>query len=328
MKLATLRDGTPDGALLIVSRDLTRAIAATGIASSLQAALDDWQRTAPSLQVLYEQLASGDLEGAFRLDTTRLAAPLPRAFGWIDSSVYLNHMELARRLRGATVPEAYRREPLMSPRLPSPFLAAHDDLVMPPGDVDLDIEGELAVIVDAVAARTPLADAVRHIKLVLLINDVSLRAVFARELAEGKTGYLGKASASMSPVAVTPDEIGPAWNGGTIGLPLVCHVNGSLLGRPNAAVDMSFDFRDLVSHATLFRPLGCGTVLASGTVSNRDPAAGSACIVERRMTETLQFGAPRTEYLQVGDRFRIEMLDAEGASLFGAISQRVVGHSS
>lgn len=327
MKLATLRDGTPDGALLVVSRDLTRAIPATGIASSLQAALDDWEGTAPKLQALYDQLASGSLDGAFRLETTRLAAPLPRAFGWIDSSVYLNHMELARKLRGATVPEAYRREPLMSPRLPSPFLAAHDDLVMPPGNVDLDIEGELAVIVDAVAARTPLAEAGGHIKLIMLINDVSLRAVFAREMTEGKTGYLGKTSASMSPVAVTPDEIGAAWNGGTIDLPLVCHVNESLLGRPNAAVDMSFDFRDLVSHATVFRPLGVGTVLASGTVSNRDHAVGSACIVERRMTETLQFGAPRTDYLKVGDRFRIEMLDADGASIFGAIAQRVVGLS-
>jgi len=324
MKLATLRDGTPDGALVVVSRDLARAVAAAGIAPTLLAALDDWERTAPQLQGLSNRLAAGSLDGAFRLEPQRLAAPLPRAFGWIDSSVYLNHMELARKLRGATVPDAYRREPLMSPRLSSPFLAANDDLPLPPGNVDLDIEGELAAIVDAVAPRTLPSEASRHLKLVVLINDVSLRAVFAREMAQGKTGYLGKCAASMSPVAVTPDEIGAAWNGGTIDLPLVCHVNDRLLGRPNAAVDMSFDLRDLVSHASAYRPLGAGTIIATGTVSNRDPAVGSACIAERRMTETLEYGAPRSDYLKAGDRFRIEMLDARGASIFGAIAQQVV----
>jgi len=324
MKLATLRDGTPDGALVVVSRDLSRAVAARDIAPTLLGALDEWERTAPRLQDLSTRLAAGSLDGSFRLEPQRLAAPLPRAFGWIDSSVYLNHLELARKLRGATVPDAYRREPLMSPRLPSPFLAADDDLPLPPGNVDLDIEGELAAIVDAVAPRTQRSEADRHIKLLVLLNDVSLRAVFAREMAEGKTGYLGKCAASMSPVAVTLDEIGDAWNGGTINLPLSCHVNDRLLGRPNAAVDMSFDLRDLISHASEYRPLGAGTVIATGTVSNRDPAVGSACIAERRMTETLEYGAPRTGYLKAGDRFRIEMLDARGESIFGAIAQQVV----
>lgn len=326
MKLATLRDETPDGTLLVVSRDLQRAVRANGIASTLQAALDDWERTAPQLEALYALLQAGGVDGSFPVVPAQLAAPLPRAFGWIDSSVYLNHMELARKLRGATVPDAYRREPLMSPRLPSPFLGAQEDLLMPPGDVGLDIEGEIAVIVDAVPARTPLAQASGHIKLAVLVNDASLRTIFAKEMAEGKTGYLGKTSASMSPVAVTLDELGEAWTGGTIDRPLVCHVNDTLLGAPNAAVDMSFDFRDLVSHATLSRPLGVGTVIASGTVSNRDRTVGSACIAERRMIETLEFGAPRTTYLSIGDTFRIEMLDASGASIFGAIAQRVVGH--
>ena len=296
------------------------------VAATLQAALDDWERTAPRLEALYASLQADDVADAFRVDPARLAAPLPRAFGWIDSSVYLNHMELARQLRGATVPDAYRREPLMSPRMPSPFLGPRDNLVLPPGDVGLDIEGEVAVIVDAVPARTSLAAAGGHIKLLLLVNDASLRTIFAKEMAEGKTGYLGKTSASFSPVAVTPDELGDAWTGGTIALPLVCHVNDTLLGKPNAAVDMSFDFRDLVSHATSTRPLGVGTVIATGTVSNRDRTAGSACIAERRMIETLEFGAPRTAYLGVGDTFRIEMLDATGASVFGAIAQRVVGN--
>ncbi|MEO8304530.1 MAG: fumarylacetoacetate hydrolase family protein [Betaproteobacteria bacterium] len=327
MKLATLRDGTPDGVLLVVSRDLERAVRADGIAPTLQAALDDWACKAPDLAALYASLQAGEAPQPFRLDLARLAAPLPRAFGWIDSSVYLNHMELARKLRGATVPDAYRREPLMSPRMPSPFLGAHEDLVLPPGDVGLDIEGEVAVIVDAVPARTSLAAAGGHIKLVTLVNDASLRTIFAKEMAEGKTGYLGKTSASFSPVAVTPDELGDAWSAGTIDLPLVCHVNGELLGRPNAAVDMSFDFCDLVSHATLSRSLGVGTIIATGTVSNRDRAVGSACIAERRMIETLEFGTPRTAYLGVGDTFRIEMLDADGASIFGAIAQKVIAHS-
>jgi fumarylacetoacetate (FAA) hydrolase len=324
MKLATLRDGTPDGALVVVSRDLRRAVRADRVAPTLQAALDDWAAKAPELAALYASLQSGEATGSFPLVTSSLAAPLPRAYGWIDSSVYLNHMELARKLRGATVPDAYRREPLMSPRIPSPFLGPEDDLVLPPGDVGLDIEGEIAVIVDAMPARTPLDAAAAHIKLVTLVNDASLRTIFAKEMAEGKTGYLGKTSASFAPVAVTPDELADAWNGGTIDLPLVCHVNGALLGRPNAAVDMSFDFRDLVSHATLSRPLGVGTIIASGTVSNRDRAVGSACIAERRMIETLESGAARTAYLGVGDTFRIEMLDAAGESIFGAIAQKVV----
>jgi fumarylacetoacetate (FAA) hydrolase len=324
VKLATRRDGTRDGALLVVSRDLRRAAPAGAIAPTLQAALDGWTALAPPLEVLAAALEAGRADAAFDLDPATLAAPLPRASGFIDSSVYLNHMELARRLRGATVPEAYRREPLMSLRLSAPFLAAHDDLELPAGDVGLDIEGEVAAIVDDVEAGTPPGRAGARIRLLTLVNDVSLRTVFAREVAEGKTTYHGKVGATLAPVAVTPDELGAAWTGGAIALPLVCRINGALLGRPDAATDMAFDFPRIVAEACARRPLPAGTVIAAGTVSNRDRAAGSACIAERRMIETLEHGAARTPWLAAGDEIRIEMLDAAGRSVFGAIAQRVV----
>ena len=305
MKLATQRDGTRDGALLIVSRDLTRAVSAKGIVPNLQAALDDWSKVSPMLIARAEALAAGKQRDAFALDLSTLAAPLPRSFGWIDSSVYLNHMELARSLRGATVPEAYRREPMMSIRMPSPFLAAHDELKLPPDDVGLDIEGEVAVITGAV------------------VSDTSLRTVFAREVKEGKTTYHGKAPPAMAPVVATPDELGAAWDGGRVSLPLLCQVNGQELGHPNAGHDMSFDFREIIAVACTYRPLCAGTVIAAGTVSNRDRAVGSACIAERRMIETLEHGGPRTPYLAIGDSVSIDMRDPNGGSIFGAITQRV-----
>jgi len=324
MKLATLRDGTRDGALLIVSRDLTRAVSAKDLAPNLQAALDDWSKFSPVLMARAEALAAGKQPDAFALDLSTLAAPLPRSFGFIDSSVYLNHMELARSLRGATVPEAYRREPMMSIRMPAPFLAAHDDLKLPSGDVGLDIEGEVAVITDDVAAGTSPNGAGSTIRLVALVSDTSLRTIFARDVKEGKTTYHGKAAPAMAPVVATPDELGAAWDGGRVSLPLLCQVNGQELGRPNAGHDMSFDFREIIAVACAYRPLCAGTVIAAGTVSNRDRTVGSACIAERRMIETLEHGAPRTAYLGVGDHIRIEMRDGDGSSIFGAIAQRVV----
>ena len=323
MKLATLRDGSRDGRLLIVSRDLSRAVDAGDRARTLQTALDRWDDVAPGLAELSQKLESGTLAEAFVLDPASLMAPLPRAFGFVDSSVYLNHMELARRLRGATMPEAYRQEPLMSVRMPAPLLAATDPLVIPGPDVGLDIEGEVAVIVSDVPAGIAAAQACAHIRLITLVNDVSLRTVFAREVKEGKTTYHGKTAAALAPVAVTPDELGAAWTGGAIALPLLCHVNDALLGRPGAATDMSFDFAHIIATAAAGRPLVAGTIIAAGTVSNRDPIAGSACIAERRMLETLEHGAPRTPYLASGDHIRIEMLDGGGRSVFGAINQRV-----
>lgn len=324
MKLGALRDGSRDGRLVVLSRDLARAALATGIAPTLQAALDGWDVTAPKLAALFDRFEGGMVPEEIRLDPGALGPPLPRAFGWIDSSVYLSHMERARKLRNAPFPEIYRREPLMSVRMPGPFLAAHDPIELPPGDVGLDIEGEIAVIVDDVPQGTPREAAGAHIKLVTLMNDVSLRTVFAREAADGKTSYHGKTAGVLAPAVVTPDELGDAWDGGKLSLKLHCRIGDRSLGQPDAGIDMSFDFRDLVSHASRSRPLGAGTLIASGTVSNRDAGAGTACIAETRMLETIDFGAPRTAYLATGDTLHIEMLDRAGRSVFGAISQRVV----
>lgn len=323
MKLATLRTDSRDGRLIVVSRDLKRAASAEHIAPTLQAALDNWPVAGPKLEKFHEQLESGSVAAAFELDFARLAAPLPRAYAWIDSSVYLNHMELARSLRGVKPPDGYKDEPTFANGVCHTFLGAHDPLPMPPGDVGLDIEGEIAAILDDVPARTPRDKAAGHIRLFTLINDATLRTVFAAQIAKGYSNYHGKLLVSMSPVAVTPDELGAAWDGAKISLPLECHINDHLLGRPDAGVDMNFDFPTIVSKASTMRPLPAGTVLGSGTVSNRDRAAGSACIAERRMIETMDHGKPLTAYLKPGDVVRIEMRDAQGRSIFGPIRQPV-----
>lgn len=323
MKLGSLRTSGRDGALVVCSRDLARAVSAAAITPTLQAALDDWDAVAPRLQTLADELERGRAAGAVALDVAQLAAPLPRPHGWIDSSVYLNHMELARRLRGVEMPEVYRTEPLLSPRLPSPFLAANDPLPLPLGDVGLDIEAELAAIVSDVPFAATRDQARSAIRLFTLVNDTSLRTVFARDSARGKTTYHGKGIPAMAPVAITPDELGTAWDGDKIALPLVCRINGQLLGQPNAGVDMQFSFPEIVQDAARLRPVPSGTVIGSGTISNRDTGAGSACIAEARMIETLKFGTPRTPYLGAGDEISIDMLGADGRTIFGAIAQSV-----
>lgn len=323
MKLGTLRTGSRDGALIVCSRDLRRAVPAHAIAPTLQAALDDWDRVAPVLEDLSGKLATGRAPGAFELDHTRLAAPLPRPYGWIDSSVYLNHMELARRLRKVEMPAILRREPHLSARVSNPFLGPFDPLPLPAGDVGLDIEGELAVILGDVPACATPEEAAKQIRLVTLVNDTSLRTIYARDLAAGKTAFHGKSTPSMAPVVVTPDELGDAWDGDTLHLEIVCRINDVLLGRPNAGVDMAFSFPQIISHAVALRGLSAGTVMGAGTVSNRDRAAGSACIVERRMLETIDTGSPRTSYLADGDRVCIEVRDRADQSVFGLISHTV-----
>ena len=323
MKLATLRDGSRDGRLAVVDRTMTRAVAADGIAGTLQAALDDWASAEPRLRDLADALERGVAAGAITLDGVDLAAPLPRAYAFIDSSVYLNHMELARALRGATVPDSYRREPLMSLRIGAPFVGPEDALSLPPGDVGLDCEAEIAVIVGDVPAGTKVDDASAHIKLVALVNDTSLRTTLARELGESRPVYQGKAPGSMAPFVVTPDELGTAWTGRMLARPVEVRVNGSLYGEPDAGRDASFNFADLIACAAATRPLMTGTVIAAGTVSNRDATRGSACIAERRMIETRDLGAPKTPYLADGDQLRIEVHDADGVSIFGAIHHRV-----
>lgn len=323
MKLATLRAPGRDGRLVVVSRDLQRAVAAEGVAPTLQAALDDWDTIAPKLQTLQSRLETGSVAQAFDLDMDKLAAPLPRAYAWIDSSVYLNHMELARKLRGVKPPEGYKEIPTLSNGVCHTFLGARDTLPLPPGDVGLDIEGEVAAILGDVAARTPREQAARHIRLFALINDSTLRTVFADQVAKGYGNYHGKLLVTMSPVAVTPDELGPAWDGAKISLPLECRINDGLLGNPDTGVDMYFDYPTIISKAASMRALPAGTVLGSGTISNHDRAAGSACIAERRMIETIENGKPVTPYLKPGDRVEIDMKDRDGHSIFGAIRQIV-----
>jgi fumarylacetoacetate (FAA) hydrolase len=328
MKLATLRDGSRDGRLAIIDRKLARGVDASAVAATMQAALDGWDTVSPRLRQLSDDLDRGKAPDAFAFDPAALMAPLPRCYGFIDSSVYLNHMELARALRGATLPETYRREPLISLRLPAPFLGPCADAVLPDGDVGLDMEAEVAVILDDVPPGSGLAEAASHIRLVTLVNDTSYRTVLARELGEGRAAYLGKGAPSMAPVAVTPDELGSDWRNGMLARPIEVRVNGELLGKPNAAVDASFTFPDIIRHACRYRGLCAGTVIAAGTVSNRDPGAGSACIAERRMIETRDRGEAKTPYLAAADAFRIEMSDGEGRSIFGTIEQRVVDRSA
>jgi fumarylacetoacetate (FAA) hydrolase len=323
MKLATLADGSRDGRLLVVSRDLSHAAFATGIAQTLQAALDDWKRAAPSLEKLAQALAAGSAE-SFAFDPTQALAPLPRAHHWVDGSAYVNHVELVRKARGATLPDSFWTDPLV-------YQGGSDDLLPPTGDAafasedgGIDLEGEVAVITDDVPMGTDATAARAHIQLLMLVNDWSLRNLIPGELAKGFGFYQSKPATAFSPVAVTPDELGKAWDGRKVHLPLVVHLNDSLLGRPDAGVDMTFDFGQLIAHAAKTRRLGAGAIVGSGTVSNKDRSLGSTCLAERRMLETLEQGRPVTPFLSFGDRVRIEMFDAGGHSIFGAIDQSVV----
>lgn len=324
MKLATLADGSRDGRLLVVSPDLSRATAAEGIATTLQAALDDWARVEPRLQALDRQLRAGKAD-SFPLDFQALAAPLPRAYSWIDASAYLSHMERATRLRNASPASTYKQVPLLYDGLSSRFLAAHAQLPLVLPELGMDFEAELAVVLDDVPQGSTADDSASRIRLLALVNDVSLRDVIRRAVADGELPlYHGKPPSSMAPIVVTPDELGEAWDGRRLHLQVRSSINGVEIGRPNAGVDMHFDFAQLVSAATRMRPLAAGTVLGSGTVSNRDASVGVSCIAERRMLEMESKGKPTTAYLQPGDRIRIEVLAADGASVFGAVDQSVV----
>jgi fumarylacetoacetate (FAA) hydrolase len=325
MKLGTLKAGGRDGTLVVVSRDLTRAIAVPKIAPTLQAALDDWSTCAPALEQVSAGLNAGERAESLALNPADLAAPLPRAYHWVDGSAYLVHVELVRRARGAQVPASFYSDPLVYQGGSDDFLGACDDVPVPSEDMGIDLEAEVAVITDDVPMGTDVAEAGGHIKLVTLVNDVSLRNLIPAELEKGFGFYVSKPATAFAPVAVTPDELGAAWDGGKVSLPLVSCVRGRELGRPNAGRDLTFDFRQLIAHVARTRNLGAGTIIGSGTVANRDPdKVGSSCLAERRMLETLATGAPLTPFLKFGDRVRIEMLDAEGRSIFGAIDQRIV----
>ena len=321
MKLASLAGGR-DGRLAVVSRDLSRAMPAQGVANTLQAALDDWPRKKPALVALARELESGRAQG-IPFDPATALSPLPRAYHWVDGSAYVNHVELVRKARGASMPESFWTDPLVYQGGSDDFLPPQADAPFGSEDWGIDLEGEVAVVTDDVPMGISPAAARDRIQLLMLVNDWSLRNLIPGELAKGFGFYQSKPATAFSPVAVTPDELGDAWRDARVHLPLIVHLNGEPFGRPDAGTDMTFDFGQLISHAARTRRLGAGSIVGSGTVSNRDRSAGSTCLAERRMLETLEHGKPMTPFLSFGDRVRIEMHDASGRSIFGAIDQRV-----
>ena len=326
MKLASIKSASRDGTLIVVSRDLTHAVEVPGIAASLQAAIEDWETKAPELEAVYAKLNAGELSAAFELDPVTLESPLPRAYQWADGSAYVNHVELVRKARGAEMPSSFWTDPLMYQGGSDNFIGPRDDVVLGSEDWGIDFESEIAVILDDTPMAVTPENAKSHIKLLMLVNDVSLRNLIPAELAKGFGFFHAKPSSAFSPVAVTPDELGDAWDGGKVNLPLVTHLNGNLFGKPNAGVDMTFDFPQLIAHAAKSRKLMAGCIIGSGTVSNLDRSAGSSCLAEQRMLEIIDEGAAKTPFMQFGDRVRIEMLAEDGHSIFGAIDQQVVKH--
>ncbi len=323
MKLGSLKDGGRDGTLIVVSRDLTRAVRADGIAPTLQRALEDWSNAAPRLNALSEALNAGTADGAFDLDMTALAAPLPRAYEFVDGSAYLPHVERVRRARGAEVPESFYVDPLMYQAVSAGFYGPRDPVRVPSEDYGIDLEAEVVIVTDDVPMAVTPEQAAHHIQLIGLVNDVSLRNLIPNELAKGFGFLQSKPRSALSPVFVTPDELGEAWQGSKVHLPLVTHINGEWFGAPEAGVDMQFDFAQLVAHAAKTRPLSAGTIVGSGTVANEDTSLGASCFAERRTVETLETGKPQTPFMKYGDVVRIEMRSRDGADIFGAIEQRI-----
>jgi fumarylacetoacetate (FAA) hydrolase len=322
VKLATLKSRHRDGKLIVVSRDLRRAVAAD-VAPTLQAALDDWVRKAPKLQQLADALNSGRAIDAFEFDPFRCHSPLPRAYQWADGSAYVNHVELVRKARGAAMPPSLWTDPLMYQGGSDSFIGPCDPILAESEDWGIDLEGEVAVVTDDVPIGASARLAADRIRLLMLVNDVSLRNLVPNELAKGFGFFQSKPATAFSPVAVTPDELGDAWDGAKVNLPLSVRINNQLFGEPHAGTDMTFTFPQLIAHAAKTRTLAAGSIIGSGTISNVDRSRGSACLAEKRMLEVLEHGQARTPFLRFGDRVRIEMFDREGRSIFGAIDQDV-----
>ncbi len=332
MKLATLKDGTRDGRLVVVSRDLTRCTDASFLARTLQAALDDWARISPHLATLAQSLESASVPSQ-RFHEHDAHSPLPRAYQWADGSAYLNHVELVRRARNSQVPESFFTDPLMYQGGSDSFIGPRDPIIADTEDWGIDMEAEVAVVTGDVPMGAHPADAAGAIRLLMLVNDVSLRGLIPGELAKGFGFFQSKPASAFSPVAVTPDELGAAWRDGKVHLPLRVDLNGEPFGCPDAGQDMTFDFPQLVAHAARTRRLAAGTIIGSGTVSNkqgglhgsriRNGGVGYCCIAEVRMYETIEGGAPATPFMRFGDRVRIHMSDARGEDIFGVIEQTV-----
>ncbi len=322
MKLASLKDGGRDGTLSVVDRTLQRFVRAGVVAPTLQRAIEDWDRAAPLLQELSDALDANPASGE-PFEPAACAAPLPRAYQFADASAYVNHMELVRRARGAEMPESFWTEPLMYQGLSDGFLGPRDPITLADTAWGIDFEAEIAVVLDDVPMGVASETAGVHIKLLMLVNDVSLRNLVPVEIAKGFGFFQSKPASAFSPVAVTPDALGSSWDGARLHGPLRSVVNGTEVGHPDSGVDMTFGFPELIAHAARTRRLSAGTILGSGTVSNTDRSAGSSCLAEVRMIETLEQGAPVTPFLDFGDTVRIEMTAEDGDPLFGAIDQRL-----
>jgi fumarylacetoacetate (FAA) hydrolase len=322
MKLATLKTSGRDGSLVVVNRDLSRAKAVPDIASTLQAALDNWATVEPRLHQVYQALNAGECE-SIPFDCGQAAAPLPRAYQWLDGSAYLSHVERVRKARGAEMPKRLLDDPLMYQGASDVMLGACDSIEAASEDWGIDFEAEVGVITDDVEYGASVDKAASHIKLIVLINDISLRNLIPDELAKGFGFLHGKPASAFSPVAVTLDELGASWEDSKLHLPLTVHWNGRLFGQANAGADMQFNFARLIAHAAKTRKLSAGTIIGSGTVSNYDAKVGYSCIAEKRVVEIIGTGEAVTEFMRFGDRIRIEMLNQEGQSIFGAIEQEV-----
>jgi fumarylacetoacetate (FAA) hydrolase len=333
MKLASLKNGR-DGKLVVVSRDLTKYRVAAEAAQTLQAALDDWDSVGPQL----EELATEVEKSGETFDQTECDSPLPRAYQWADGSAYVNHVELVRKARNAEMPESFWTDPLMYQGGSDSFLGPRDDIPMADEAWGIDFEAEVAVITGDVPMGVSAADASQHIQLVMIVNDVSLRGLIPGELGKGFGFFQSKPSSAFSPVAVTPDELGDAWQDSKLHLPLLSDLNGEAFGKPEAGIDMTFDFGQLIAHAAKTRPLIAGTIVGSGTVSNKlndgpgkpiaEGGVGYSCLAEIRMIETIESGAPKTSFMRFGDHIKIEMLDKNSASIFGSIEQTVVKYEA
>ncbi|MCM8541743.1 MAG: fumarylacetoacetate hydrolase family protein [Lentisphaeraceae bacterium] len=324
MKLATLKDNTRDGKLIVVSRDLKRAVSVEDIAPTMQNAVENWKSVSPKLKKVYEKLNAQAIENVFKLEVDKLNAPLPRAYQWADGSAYVTHVELVRKARGAELPKSFWKDPLMYQGKSDHFIAPQDPIYVEDESWGIDFEAEIVVITNDVPMGINKKSAANHILLIGLVNDVSLRNLIPGELEKYFGFFHSKPACSLSPVLVTPDELGESWADGKVHLPLLSTLNGKIFGQPNAGVDMTFNFPKLISHAAKTRKLCAGTIIGSGTVANADESCGSSCIAEKRMREKIKFGEMKTPFMKHGDHIRIEMLDEKGKSIFGAIDQTVL----
>ena len=328
MKLGSLKAGGRDGTLIVVSRDLKTACVVQDIARTMQQALEDWQNAAPRLNAIYQKLNAGTATDVFTLDLTTLAAPLPRAYEFVDGSAYLPHVARVRKARGAEVPESFYSDPLMYQATSAAFHGPCDAIPVVNEAYGIDLEAEVVVITDDVPMAVTSEQAADHIQLIGLVNDISLRNLIPDELAKGVGFLQSKPRSGLSPVFVTPDELGDAWQDCKVHLPLVTHINGQWFGAPEAGVDMQFNFAQLIAHAAKTRPLSAGTIVGSGTIANQDEQKGASCLAERRVLEVISAGQAKTSFLKFNDVVHIEMLDKQGNSVFGAIEQKIMAYQA